>query len=128
MKKTYFTVKRNKYNNRSSICSEGHWHHSNGEAQYCSELALRVRAGDIKSYEKQVKFELKVNGVKICSYYVDFVITHNDLSRQAIEYKGFETEVFKIKEKLFRALYPELDYQIIYHKEPYNIFRKTEAL
>jgi hypothetical protein len=110
MRKYY--PRRNKYYNRFTKCLKGHTHASKGEANYCNELRLRELAGDIESYNTQITFDLKVNGIKICSHRVDFVIKEgNKLIVE--EFKGFETDVFKIKKKLFEAIYPKIEYKVI---------------
>ena len=86
---------------------------SKKEAQYAYELDLRVKAKDIKSWERQVKIDICVNGIHICNYYMDFVITHNDGSEEYVEVKGFATDVWILKAKLFRATYPDRKYTVI---------------
>jgi hypothetical protein len=103
---------------------DGKWYHSKGEAAYAQELDWRIKAGEIKSWERQVKITLKVNGVLICNYYVDFrVITKHD-SVQYHEYKGFETMEWKMKWQLFTALLSEIDpgaeLIVIKHKSAYK--------
>jgi hypothetical protein len=88
---------------------DGKWYHSKGEAAYAQELDWLKRGGEIKTWERQVKVPLKVNGVLICNYYVDFrVITKHD-TVQYHEYKGYETSEWKMKWQLFTALLPEID-------------------
>lgn len=71
------------------------------------------KAGEIKEIQTQVNYSLVVNGKKICGMIPDFLVTYPDGSEEIIEYKGFETEVYRIKLKLFRALFPELKYKIV---------------
>ena len=99
------TVKSgNKYHSKTTQV-EGITYHSKLEAGYADELRIRVMAKDIKSWERQVKLDLKVNGIHITNYYIDFVITHNDGSKEFVECKGFEQEVWKIKWKLLAATF-----------------------
>ena len=86
------------------------------EAKYAAELDWRKRAGDVKDWDKQVTFNLTVNKVLICKYIIDFVVTNIDDSKEYIETKGFETRDWKIKRKLFKALYPGLKYKVIKSK------------
>lgn len=95
---------RNKYRSVSSTYN-GIQYHSKAEAAYAAELDLRKKAGDIKSWERQVKCSIDVNGYHITNYYIDFVIEHNDGSSEYIEVKGFETEVWRLKRKLFEAIF-----------------------
>lgn len=94
----------NKFGAKSSSYN-GILYHSKKEAGYAAELDLRLKAGDIKAVQRQVKIDLVVNGYHITNYYIDFVITHNDDLNEYIEVKGFETPEWKLKWKLFEALF-----------------------
>lgn len=83
------------------------------EAKYAAELDWRKKAGDIKDWRGQVTFNLVVNNKLICKYIIDFVIIHNDNSKEYIETKGFETRDWKIKRKLFQALFPDKKYKVV---------------
>lgn len=85
------------FNNRS--------YHSKKEARYAQELDLRVKAHDIKSWKPQVKIKLESNGYFICNYYIDFEIEHNDGLVEYVEVKGFETEVWRLKWRIFESIY-----------------------
>lgn len=86
------------------------------EAKYAAQLDWRKRAGDVKDWQRQITFNLTVNKILICKYIIDFVIIHNDDSKEYIETKGFETRDWKIKRKLFKALYPQLNYKVVKQK------------
>lgn len=86
---------------------------SRREAEYAMELDWRVKAKDIKSWKGQEKIPMIVNDKKICTYIIDFVIIHNDGSLEYVEVKGFKTAVWRLKYKLFEALYPELKKLIV---------------
>jgi len=43
----------------------------------------------------------------------DFVIVNNDGTTDVVDVKGFETQVFKIKKKLFEYKYPELSLKVV---------------
>jgi len=122
MKVNYFT--RTKYHNKSSKCRAGHYHPSILEANYCDELALLVKAKEIKSYIGQVRYDLSVNGVHICDHIVDFEVTHNDGRIEVRETKGCATAVWKIKHKLFLAIYPDIKYEVIAAGNSFNRPRK----
>jgi len=93
-----------KYGNQSKTYN-GITYHSKKEAKYAQDLDLRIRANDIKSWERQVKIDLRVKGIHICNYYIDFVITHNDGILEYVEVKGFETPEWRLKWKLFEAIF-----------------------
>ena len=99
---------KSKYHNSTKIYG-GLTYDSIKEAQYAEDLDWRVKGKDIKSWERQIKIALDVNGYHICNYYVDFKITHNDGGIEYVEVKGFETEVWRLKWKLFEALINEID-------------------
>ena len=79
------------------------------EAQYAEGLDWRVKGKDIKDWERQIKISLDINGKHICNYYVDFKIIHNDDSIEYVEVKGFVTDLWNLKWKLFEALIDEID-------------------
>lgn len=112
----YRIKRQNKYNASSTIYNNTAYH-SKKEAAYAKELDLRKKAGDIKDWERQVRISLDVNGYHICNYYIDFKIIHNDGSIELVEVKGFRTEVWRLKWKLFEAIYskrhPEVELTII---------------
>jgi hypothetical protein len=95
----------------------GYLYDSKFEAKYGQELELRLKAGDIKGFERQKNIDLIVNGYVVCQYRVDFVVFHNDETIEYVELKGYATDVFKLKWKLFDALYgnlPDVKLTIIY--------------
>ena len=80
-------------------------YHSKKEAEYAKKLDLLVKAKKISSWTRQIPYPLVVNGKKIANYIMDFEVVTNDGTRQLIEVKGYETQVWKIKWKLIQALY-----------------------
>lgn len=104
--------RKNKYGNKTCRCWKGHQHDSTYEAMYCNKLNILEKAGDIQSYKTQVRYTFKINGSTICSHYPDFEVVENDGRLVIHEFKGAETEVWRIKKKLFQALYPEIPYYV----------------
>lgn len=100
----WYQERQNKYRAKTSIY-DGVAYHSKKEAAFAQELDLRKKAGEIKDWRRQVRIPLDVNGQHICDYYIDFEIEHNDGSKEMIEVKGFQTEVWRLKWKLFEAIY-----------------------
>lgn len=79
---------------------------SKAEARRYGELRLLERAGRIKNLERQVRYDLEVNGVKIGFYKADFRYWDQASSQQVVEdVKGMRTPVFAIKAKLMKALH-----------------------
>lgn len=76
------------------------------------ELKLLLKARKIRDLELQKKFELlpkyKINGktIRAISYVADFVYWDISKNEMIIEdTKGFKTEIYKLKKKLFEYKY-----------------------
>jgi hypothetical protein len=78
------------------------------EANYAWELDQRIKNKEIKGYDKQVNLDLIVNGFIVCQYRIDFIAYHLDGTIEYIETKGYQTDVWKLKWKLFEALYTDI--------------------
>lgn len=96
--------KSSKFNARQTEYG-GVVYHSQKEADYAAELDLRLKAKDTEKGERQVRVPLNVNGHHIADYYWDFVVYLKNGKKQWVEVKGFETEVWRLKKKLFEAAY-----------------------
>lgn len=103
---------RNKYGAKRTLY-DGNVYHSKREADYARGLDLRMKAGEIGGWIRQVPYDLEVNGQKICRYIADFVVVDKEGKKEIHEVKGMVTGVWKIKEKLFRALYPDIELKVI---------------
>ena len=103
---TYLQKSGNKYHAHSTQV-DGITYASKLEAGYAEELRLRLMAKDIKGWERQVKLDLKVNGMHITNYYIDFIITHNDGSREYVECKGLELGEWRLKWRILEATFDE---------------------
>lgn len=99
-------VKRAKYHNRGGIYN-GISYHSQLEANYAAELDFRLKAKDIKAWERQVRLDLKVNGYHIANYYIDFIVHYADGSREFTEIKGMELDLWKLKWKILEATFDD---------------------
>lgn len=105
--------RRNKYGVSRDPLSRtynGEEYHSRLEARYAEALDLRMKAVgpyQIKSWRRQVPIKLIVNGMLVSTYIMDFVVTHMDGREEWVEVKGFDTDVWKIKFKLLKALFPD---------------------
>lgn len=92
---------------------------SKKEAEYYCQLKLLKQAGKIKDYRLQPRYELqpafKKNGKKYraITYIADFAIINNDGTTEVVDIKGVETQVFKIKKKLFEYMYPDLNLKVV---------------
>lgn len=110
----YWAKKVNKYNAKKTTCN-GIIFDSKKEAERYTELAFLQRQGVIKDLQRQVPFELQASFKKgkrtyrAITYYADFVYTDTQTRRTIVEdTKGYRTEVYNIKKKLFEFKYPKL--------------------
>lgn len=104
----------NKYGARK-ITVAGETFDSTGEYDRYCQLKLQERAGLIHALSRQPRYVLCVNGEEVCEYRADFAYFEN--GRQVIEdYKGVITPEFRIKRKLFKALYPALELRVTNRK------------
>ena len=94
--------RRSKFNNKSTIYN-GRSYHSAFEAGQAAELDLRMKAREFKDWVGQVRIPLTAHGRFICNYIVDFQVNHHDGTIEYIEAKGFETEIWRLKWKIFEA-------------------------
>lgn len=78
---------------------------SKAEAKRYQELKLLERAGEIRELQRQPRYEIKVNGHKVCTYVGDFDYVGKSGAPTTEDVKGVATPLFKLKAKLFRALY-----------------------
>jgi hypothetical protein len=108
----YWQKKQNKYGNKSTEYN-GSNYHSIKEAAYAQELDWRIKAGELREWKRQVPIDLYVGDMKICTYTIDFVEIDKNGGEMWTEVKGFETPEWRLKWKLFEALYPERDKQVI---------------
>lgn len=96
----------NKYRNRK-VMIDNILFDSKKEANYYTYLKLLESAGKIKNLELQKKFILqgkfKLNGKSIreISYIADFVYEDEDGKVHVLDTKGYRTDVYKLKKKLF---------------------------
>ena len=76
---------------------------SKKEAKYYDELKIRVAAGEVLFFLRQVPFHLP-DGVKMV---IDFLEFRTDGTVHVVDVKGYKTDVYKIKKRMVEALYPE---------------------
>jgi hypothetical protein len=60
-----------------------------------------------------VRIPLAVNGRSVCTYVVDFKITHDNGELEYLEIKGVRTRDWLLKWKLFDALQPETRKRVV---------------
>nr|DAY69534.1 MAG TPA: Endonuclease [Caudoviricetes sp.] len=106
-----------KYRNKKTVVDNIKFE-SNLEATRYKELKLLERAGEISNLELQPRFLLqdsfKKNGrtFRKIEYVADFQYIEN--GKTIVEdVKGLQTDVFKLKHKIFEKVYPDLTLKII---------------
>ena len=102
----------NKYNNVPKRYN-GRTYHSTLEAEFAQVLDLMKKGKLIKEIKPQPSFRLDVNGKHICNIIPDFFVIDKDDQEIIYEVKGKETDTWKIKAKLFQALYPQYKYEVV---------------
>lgn len=107
----------NKYRNKKVIVDD-YIFDSIQESKRYKELKLLLRAGQIQNLELQPHFLLQESFKKNnktyrkIEYIADFKYTEN--GKTIVEdVKGLQTDVFKIKHKLFEKKYPDLELRIV---------------
>lgn len=105
--------KKTKYRNRRIKTTDG-WFDSKGEM--CRWLFLKdcQKRGLIYDLQRQVHYDLSIDGWHICDYVADFVYKISPPPGERMlsgiapvveDFKGVLTDVFKLKAKMFRAVY-----------------------
>lgn len=101
-----------KYHNQKTTI-DGIVFDSKKEAKRYTVLRSLQEGGYIRGLELQVPFELvpKGNGERAVKYIADFV--YYDIEKQVSiveDVKGYKTDVYKLKRKLFKWRYPEYEF------------------
>jgi hypothetical protein len=91
----------------------GRKYHSAVEAHQAMELDLLCKAGKILGWIPQPVKRIEVNGILVCKMILDFEVKIALGRYYYIEVKGFETAVYKLKLKLLKACYPDIDLRIV---------------
>lgn len=97
--------KRSKYRN-VPMEVDGIRFDSKKEAAFYSMLKLREKAGEVFEVQLQRRYALTApNGMLMTTYVADFAF-YDDLQKRTrvVDVKGYETDVFKLKRKMMRAL------------------------
>ena len=113
---------RSKYHAEKTVM-DGITFASHKEAKYYGYLKTLMRLGEVIGIECQPVFPLQEkfikNGVKYqaITYVADFRAKYSDGHEEIVEIKGFETQTWKIKQKLFEYKYPDLTLKVIGGKQ-----------
>lgn len=105
--------KRNKYGAKGIQTEDGYFH-SKGEYARWKQLKLMDKASAILELDRQRKFSIDVNNAHICNYIMDFVYYDRDIEQWVAEdFKGYQTDLNKIKVKLFKAIYTDWEFRLV---------------
>lgn len=95
--------KRSKYGAKKTVV-DGIKFDSMAEAARYGALKIIQAAGLISELRLQVRYDITVNGKKICRYIADFVYIEN--GKEVVEdVKGMKTPVYNLKKKLMEAVH-----------------------
>lgn len=87
---------------------------SKKEANFYQLLKIKERAGEVIKIDLQPVFLLqpafkkKGKSYRKIEYVADFLVTYSDGRVEIIDCKGFKTDVYKIKQKMFEYVFPDL--------------------
>lgn len=121
---------KNKWDTAKKTVYGNKMYDSKFEASCAFDLDVRVAAKEITHYDTQVRIPLEVKGYKICDYYIDFVAYRTDGVTEYIEAKGLPSDVWKVKWKLFEAIYsdkPDVELIVIWQKTPIKFIRRKKV-
>ena len=102
----------NKYHNKKNAVG-GKMFDSKKEAERYKVLKMLENANIISNLSRQVPFELipKQKNERAVKYIADFMYVETATGKIIVEdVKGYRTDVYKIKRKLFKWRYPEYDF------------------
>ncbi|HEX9973154.1 MAG TPA: DUF1064 domain-containing protein [bacterium] len=95
------TLHRHKFNAQKTEL-DGLRFDSKKEARYYQTLKLKVKAGIVLFFLRQVPFDLPGN----VKYRVDFQEFHADGTVHFVDVKGIKTDTYIMKKKMVEDLYP----------------------
>lgn len=98
--------------NAQKVREDGYLFDSKMENKRYGQLKLLLAAKSISDLEIHPKLEIIINGVKIGYYEADFLYIENGKPVYE-DTKGFENDLFKLKYKVIKALYPTIDLRIL---------------
>lgn len=114
---------RNKYGVRIDDAGKlartynGRLYASKMEARYAARLDLAKKIASkrdrVVDWKPQVAVPLEVNDVWITTYTLDFVVTYADGHVEWVDVKGHETRDWRLRAKLFKALFPDRNLVIV---------------
>jgi len=100
----FIIPKRMKYRNVKTVI-DGITFDSKKEAAYYGKLKLLLKSGDVLAFQRQVRYNFELNGVKIGTYVADFVIEWKTLGTKVVDVKGMKLPIYNLKKKMMKAFH-----------------------
>jgi len=103
-----------KYRNIATVY-DGERYDSRGEAEYARTLDLQKAVGAITDWRRGTVWTLLPGARRTdrIEYRPDFEVWDAAGGLRAVDFKGVETPVFKLKAKLWRAVYPDVALYVV---------------
>lgn len=105
----------NKYHNKGASMF-GINFRSKAEQQCAMYLQSELQAKKILQWTYEVPYRIQIEGIHICDIIPDFTVWAQGGSKEIFEVKGGRatmTPEWRLKRKLFMALYPEIKYKVV---------------
>ncbi|MEI4617648.1 DUF1064 domain-containing protein [Bacillus cereus] len=122
-----------KYNNKK-VDLDGHVFDSKAEANYYECLKIRHVKGEVEGFELQPIFKLQPvfkkqdKSFQAITYIADFLVYLPNGEVEVIDIKGFITQTFALKKKMFEYTYPHLRLIILSYVQKYGGFIEISEL
>ncbi|HEF1856046.1 TPA: DUF1064 domain-containing protein [Bacillus cereus] len=116
-----------KYNNKK-VHLDDYVFDSQAEAHYYERLKIRYARGEVQGFERQPVFHLQPafkkqdKSFQAITYIADFLVYLPNGEVEVIDIKGFITETFNVKRKLFEYTYPHLQLILLKYVKKYGGF------
>lgn len=96
-----------KYKAIPTETADGQKFRSHLEATFYNRVKLLHTQGDLIKFDREVRFELNVNGFMVCAYVCDFILYWKDGRVEYIDCKSQATmtPIYSIKKKLMWAVH-----------------------
>lgn len=98
-------MRLSKYRAQPVVDSEHGRFASKREFQRFCVLRLMERAGEISGLARQVRYRIEVAGTHVCDYVADFTYATEDGKFVVEDAKGFRTPEYRLKAKLYKAVF-----------------------
>lgn len=100
-------AKQSKFKAVPMVDHKGEKFRSHLEGKYHERMTLLMRVGEVAKVEREIPYQLVVNGVLVATYVLDFRVTYPDGRIEYVDCKSSATvtALFKIKKALMLAIY-----------------------